>query len=338
MKVCIIGNGSIGQRHLKGLSHNMKELGIKSINAFDNRKDRREQVKQEIKNINVFDDLKSAVIDVDSIFICVPTSLHITVIEEINKYGNFHFFIEKPLSHNLNGCDELIFSQNRAGKQAFVGYMLRFHPLIMRAKKIIESGKLGKILNVRTEAGFYLPYWHPWEDYRDFYMSWKIGGGGALLDISHEIDYLQFLFGKIQNVTGFVGTVSDLDISSDDLTSSILRFENSIIAELHLDLLQFDEARGSKIIGTEGVLKFNLMNNELAVFKKDQKDWKVENIKVNYDEDVYFEEYKAVINSFRENKPIEKLATLQQSSHVMQVIEAIKLSSSLGSRISLPIH
>ena len=55
-------------------------------------------------------------------------------------------------------------------------------------------------------------------------------------------------------------------------------------------------------------------------------------------EDVYFEEYKAVINSFRENKPIEKLATLQQSHHVMQVIEAIKLSSSLGSRISLPIH
>ena len=94
----------------------MTELGIESINAFDNSKDRREQVKQEIKNINVFEDLKSAVIGVDSILF-VPTSLHITVIgKSINM--EFPFFIEKPLSHNLNGCDELIFSKE--GREASI--------------------------------------------------------------------------------------------------------------------------------------------------------------------------------------------------------------------------
>ena len=49
MKVCVVGNGSIGQRHLKGLAHNMTELGIESINAFDNSKDRREQVNKKLK-------------------------------------------------------------------------------------------------------------------------------------------------------------------------------------------------------------------------------------------------------------------------------------------------
>ena len=67
--------------------------------------------------------------------------------------------------------------------------MMHYHPVLKRAR-FIESGTLGRILSVRAEGGFYLPFWHPWEDYRDFYMSWKTGGGGVLLDISHEIDYL----------------------------------------------------------------------------------------------------------------------------------------------------
>ena len=80
----------------------------------------------------------------------------------------------------------MIFHHNRTGKHAMVGYMLRLHPLLIRAKEIIEKEEiLGRVLSVRSECGFYLPFWHPWEDYRDFYMSWKTGGGGALLDISH---------------------------------------------------------------------------------------------------------------------------------------------------------
>lgn len=338
MNICVVGNGSIGRRHLKGLSENKAELGITSINAFDNNSERRKQVNDEIVGVNIFDNLADSLKDVDCVFICVPTSLHIKVIEEINKLGSYHLFIEKPLSHNLDGCDNLIFNQKRANKQAFVGYMLRFHPIILRAKEIIGQGILGRIVNVRAEAGFYLPYWHPWEDYRDFYMSWKIGGGGALLDISHEIDYLQFLFGKIDSVTGYLGTVSDLEITSDDLTTAILHFKNSIVGELHLDLLQPDEERSCKIIGTQGVLKFSLMDNTLKIFKVDDKEWKTETLEVDYNNDVYFREYKELLNSFKKNSNTSHLACLDEGNHVMQVIEAIRQSSSLGTKINLPIY
>ena len=71
--------------------------------------------------------------------------------------------------------------------------MLRLHPVLNKAKDLIDKDTIGRVLNVRAESGFYLPFWHPWEDYKDFYMSWKTGGGGALLDTSHEIDYLMWI-------------------------------------------------------------------------------------------------------------------------------------------------
>ena len=68
--------------------------------------------------------------------------------------------------------------------------MLRHHPAVRKVKSIIDTGSLGRVLRYHSECGMYLPNWHPWEDYRDFYMSDIDGGGGALLDISHEIDLI----------------------------------------------------------------------------------------------------------------------------------------------------
>ena len=87
----------------------------------------------------------------------------------------------------------MLFEQKQKGKLVALGYMLHHHPVIKKMRDIINKGILGRVLLVRAEAGFYLPQWHPWEDYRDFYMSWKTGGGGALLDLSHEINYLQWI-------------------------------------------------------------------------------------------------------------------------------------------------
>ena len=113
-----------------------------------------------------------------------------------------------------------------ASKAFIVGYMLPKHPVLLKVKDLITSERFGRILSVRAESGFYLPKWHPWEDYRDFYMSWKTGGGGALLDTSHEINYLQWLFGDFVEVNGIFGKVSDLFLEGlDDLFAGLKVFE-----------------------------------------------------------------------------------------------------------------
>jgi len=335
LKIAVVGNGSIGRRHLRGLCSLEKQLGITEIRGFDTNPERRKLVQDETPSVTSCESLEAAVGGVDAVFLCVPTALHMPVYEQISRFADVHLFFEKPLSHTIEGCEAMLFNQKRLNLKVIVGYMLHYHPVIARAKALLDSGQLGRILSVRAEAGFYLPLWHPWEDYRDFYMSWKTGGGGGLLDLSHEIDYLQWLFGDIEDVQGYVGTVSDLEISSDDMALGILNFKNGIVGQVHLDLLQFDESRGCKVIGTNGVLSFDLMQNTVKYNFKDDTKWKIEEISTDFNA-VYSEEYKNVIAAFRGEDA--HYVSGKQSFKTMQVIEAIRRSHSYGVRVKLPLY
>ena len=166
-------------------------------------------------------------------------------------------------------------------------------------------------------------------------MSWKTGGGGASFDISHEIDYLQWLFGEIEEVQGMMGTISDLEITSDDLALAIFKFKSGIFGQLQLDLLQFEESRYCKIIGTEGVLKADIVNNKIIYNTKSKQDWITENISVDFD-DIYLEEYQNVISYF--NGTDSEVVTGKQAYKSLEVIEAVRRSHSYGNRIKLPLY
>ena len=336
MKIAVIGAVSIGKRHLKTLSAIKSSEKIDEIRCYDKSLERVNEAIEKIENITPCKKLAEAVNNVDIVFLCVPTSLHYSVWSEIKQIGDFNIFIEKPLSHTYDNCDEMIFHHSRSGKHAMVGYMLRLHPLLIRAKEIIEKKTiLGRVLNVRSECGFYLPFWHPWEDYRDFYMSWKTGGGGALLDISHEIDYLMWIFGDISYVQGYTQTISDLEITSDDYTSCLFEFKNGIMGELHLDLLQPEESRFMKVIGSNGVLIADLMKNSIKYNTIENTEWVSEKIEMDWDK-VYEEEDINIIKCVRGEK--SKITTIEQGVKVMQFIEAVRLSSANGARIRLPMY
>ena len=265
MKIAVIGTGSIGKRHLKTLSAIKSSEKIDEIRCYDKSPERVNEAIQKIENVTPCKKLAEAVNDVDIVFLCVPTSLHYAVWSDIKQIGDFHYFIEKPLSHSYENCDEMIFHHNRSGKHAMVGYMLRLHPLLLRAREIIQNKTiLGRMLSVRSECGFYLPFWHPWEDYRDFYMSWKTGGGGALLDISHEIDYLMWLFGDISHVQGYSLTISDLEITSDDYVSSIFEFKN----EMQFNVAYHQIIKGTSIKQMEHHQSLSPNSNRAALITK----------------------------------------------------------------------
>ena len=88
--------------------------------------------------------------------------------------------------------------------------MLVNHPVVLKIQSLIKKKAIGKVIFAIAECGFYLPNWHPWEDYRKFYMAHKNQGGGVLLDTSHEINYLQRLFVKVKSIQGIVGKFSNL--------------------------------------------------------------------------------------------------------------------------------
>ena len=124
-------------------------VGITAIRGVDTNPGRREEVASSIDGVEVFADLAQAVEGAEIVVVCTPTASHIDLCNAICELADPHIFIEKPLSHTLEGCDELIFNRARAGKQVAVGYFLRYHPMINKLKAIVDNGELGRVLMAR---------------------------------------------------------------------------------------------------------------------------------------------------------------------------------------------
>ena len=330
MKICVIGMGSIGQRHFKNLVFFKKKFKIKEISAYEANRTKVLSLKKKYTNYLITDNFADAVKNSDIVYICSPTNLHNQSILKTLKYTSPHFYIEKPLSSKIDGCRSVINKIKNRNKKIAIGYMLRNHPVITFTKKILEKKKLGKVLFARAESGFYLPFWHPWENYKDFYMSSIKRGGGALLDTSHEINYLQYFFGAAKKVSGKVQTISSLDITSDDLTLANIFFKKGVQAQVHLDLLQFDEERYFKIIGSKAVLIGDLKNNQVKIFNIDSKKWKIKYFKFNFDE-IYHIQFSNFMKKLNRKK--SNICDEEEAYHTMQIIEAIRKSSNTGNKL-----
>ncbi len=148
-----------------------------------------------------------------------------------------------------------------------VGYNLRFHPSIQKLKELVDAAAVGRILWAHVEAGSYLPEWRPWQDYRKSYTARRELGGGILLDGSHEIDYVTWLFGAPQDVACMAGRVSKLEVNVEDCATILLRFPDGTRADVHLDFIQRSYSRYCSLIGPEGKLQWDLLNNSVQIIR-----------------------------------------------------------------------
>ena len=107
-----------------------------------------------------------------------------------------------------------------------------------------------------------MPDWRPKSDYRESVSAQKKLGGGVLLELSHEIDYIQWIFGTIRCVTAIVSRQSDLDIDVEDTASLLMEIDGpvenkSIIASLNMDFVRHDTTRNCYAIGDKGTLSWD---------------------------------------------------------------------------------
>ena len=268
--ILIVGLGSIGRRHARVFA----QAGIKNVAGADLREDRLAQAREEVGLSELGTDYREMLKtgNFDAVLVTLPTAYHTPVITAAAEAG-CHLFIEKPVAADQTGLDEAEKIINEKGLVAYTAYCYRFAPSTERMKEIVDSGKLGRILCARLKISTYLPDWHPWEDYRSFYMAHLDQGGGARLDESHGIDLLRWLFGDVKSVYALVDKVSDLEINADDLTSMILRFENGTVGEAHFDLLGRSARVDAELIGSEGTLLWDRISGKIDVFDAQAKEW-----------------------------------------------------------------
>ena len=143
-----------------------------------------------------------------------------------------------------------------------VGYNLRFLPSLREFRTRIAKGAIGRILSVRCEFGQYLPSWRPDSNYRETVSAQKKLGGGVLLELSHELDYLRWVFGEIAWVNARLSQQSSLAVDVEDTAHLILGFTpkgsaTAPVATLNLDFIRHDTTRICTAIGDTGSLRWN---------------------------------------------------------------------------------
>jgi predicted dehydrogenase len=291
-----VGYGSIGKRHVNNL------LLIPDIEIIicTHRHDMDNELKNKCKIIESLDECINE--KPIAAIISNVTSLHIQTALKLASAG-LHLFIEKPLSNNLENMEKLLDIVCERKLVTFMGFNLRFHECIKKIKELLENNTIGKIISVNAESGSYLPDWHPYEDYRNSYASKENLGGGVVLTCIHEIDYLHWFFGEIKELFAMTGKFSDLKIEVDDLASVTMKFSNNIIVELHLDFFQKPDFRCCKIIGTNGTIYWDSMDNIVKVYDIKLKKW-IEKINIiNYERnDMYVDEMKYFLDCVSINK------------------------------------
>ena len=316
--ILISGFGSVGRRHFR----NLKEMGFTDF-VFS-RSMKSAVPTDEIAGYPQTSSLEEALGRHPRVaFVTNPTSLHLSVALRAARAG-CHLFIEKPLSNELTGCDDLSTLCQSENLVTMIGCQHRFHPLLLTLRDGIRNGKLGMVLAARAEYGDYLPAWHPWENHRTSYSARRDLGGGVILTLIHPIDYLYWLFGPVSNVEATASRVESLQTDvDDDMADITLHFDSGVIGDVHLDyvrrppihsLIVRGETGGATLDFLAGRLSWDLRNGAKEVTVTPQ----------GFERNAMFvEETRHFLECVEEEKPT--LSPLQDGIEVLKI--ALKAKS-----------
>ncbi len=315
MKFLVVGCGSIGQRHIK----NLLTVGEDNIEVFDSNYFLSKKVGKSFK-VKTLDSLEFN--DPDCTLICTPPSTHIKLASTSLKNGS-HVFVEKPLSNSLNGIDKLAKLSEDKSLHVFVGYVFRFDSGLAKIKQLLSKRTIGNILSFDAYEGWYLPNWRPWQDHTKSYTGSKKLGGGIILDGSHEINYLQWLGGRINQVFSYYRSVPKLKVKTEGIAEILLSFQSNAIGRVHLDFVNPVYNRHCEIIGDEGSIKWFFEEKIIQINKNKQQKSK----KIKYGNDtnkMYLNEIKYVIKCINGKK--NNLIDLNEAKKTLQISLAVKKS------------
>jgi CMP-N,N'-diacetyllegionaminic acid synthase len=297
IKAAVVGFGSIGRRHCEILSSMKSVIEVSSLTSQ--------------KNIpyQSYSSLEELVeYDPDYIVIASPTSYHFEQLNflEDNLYEK-KILIEKPLFEKNH---DFVPKRNKV----YVGYNLRFNPLISSLKNRLKDRE---IWNVNIFCGSNLVNWRENIEYQESSSAKVESGGGVLLDLSHEIDYLKWIFGPITIDYAKNSKISDLDIQTDDFLTFSGHTQGSTNFQVTLNYFSRIDTRRIIIDGLGFAVVADLINNEII---EDREGSKIITPYLDFNRN---DSFKDMHNAILSNDD-KFVCSFSEGQEVMKVIEEIK--------------
>jgi len=318
----VVGFGSIGRRHLRILM----ELGLTKLSVCDPSYECQEYADDHFGIENVYADLDDALSEFkpDTVFVCSPTALHIGQAMTSIESGA-DVLIEKPLSTSMDDVEELERIAERRKRIIMVAHCFRFHNGLLKAKSLVDEGRIGRVISVRASVGEYIPDVMP--NYQNMYIS-KYNG---VYELMHDIDLALWFAGQEPaGVMCMERSFSDVGMTSPDLVELLIEFEDRCVAHVHLDFFQRARRRQLEVLGTEGTLivEFADWNScSLSLYEASTSTWHIETMKTERD-DMFRAEDKTFLESVisRGAVPVD----IREASLAIKIINAAQESSNTG--------
>ncbi len=274
MKILLIGLGSIGKRHVRILKEKYKKI-------YALRSGKNEPINGlGIKEVTSWEEVERVKPDV--VFITNPTYLHVETAIKCAESG-FKIFMEKPLGSDLENLDELIKIIKKKNIVSYVGYNLRFHPVISALSEYLVKHKP---LHARVVCSSYLPNWRPGTDFLKSYSANLKMGGGVILDLTHEPDFVSHLFGEIKDIKGSFSKRGNITVDAEDYADMVLETKICPV-NIHINFLSHLKQRYIQIDFEDLTVTGDILNCEIKEFQNERLRKKY---KVNYHKGLEYEE------------------------------------------------
>lgn len=279
IRILVAGCGSIGRRHARIL----RSLGVNHLWVCDPSAQQREGLLTLTPSERVFPTYAAGLeARPDAVFICTPPRLHIPMAIEALQSGA-HVFCEKPLTDSTDGLDTLRQTVADSGRQFMVGFCFRYHEGLKLARRMLDEGRIGRLISIRSRMGEHLPTVRP--DYKTLFTTQYSGA----FDLTHEVD-LACWFAQglpVVNVASLYGKFSDVEMRAPDLVELLVQFGDSCLASVHLDFFSQPRSRVTELAGTEGTISVEFSSWDLCTIRvctAGESVWKTQTLETDRDD------------------------------------------------------
>lgn len=324
MNIAVIGLGSMGKRRIRLIRKYDASINIIGI---DTNNERRSTCQKEY-GIETYDKLNDLFKkdNIDCAFICTPPLTHSNISSQCLR-NNIHVFTELNLV--TDGYEENIELANKRGLTLFLSSTFLYREEIKYIKNIAQQTE--SMLNYIYHSGQYLPDWHPWEDYRDFFVSNK--DSNACREIfAIELPWLNNVFGEIIQVDVLKNKISSLDINYYDNYIVLMKHASGHKGVLAVDVVSRKAVRNLEIYGEKTYIKWD--GSPTGLYEYDIQDKREKNIRLykeidhldNYSSHIVENAYMNEIRAFFEvlsgiSAPIY---SFEQDMHILSIIDKIE--------------
>lgn len=320
-RLLVIGGGSIGERHIRCFQHTERvdvavcDSNVELCAALSEKYGLRES----------YDDFAAACAsNPDIAVICTPAHLHIPMAARLVEAG-VSVLIEKPLSVDLEGVEDLLSLAESRQVVVGVAYVYRAHPALAAMRQAVQSGRFGRPVQVVAVFGQHFPFYRP--AYREIYYRDRATGGGAIQDaLTHVINAAEWLVGPVTELVADADHLVLEGVTVED-TVHVLARHSALMASYSLNQHQPANEGTLTVVCERGVARFEAHHCRWSWSERPEQPWHAEPCPALERDELFRRQAAAFLDAVAGQTP--PLCTLQEGLQTLQVnLAALRSTSS----------